>query len=124
MFTKVEMNFFYRGLIPCSIKILLSVHPPHLSRVLKIWDSVACVQTSPIFFVARRQGFGSCSGTGSSSGNSCGSGSGSGSSSVSGSGSGGSGSGSGSNSNGKKLLYFHDRIIIQYCKSMHMTIKI
>ena len=24
----------------------------------------------------------------------------------------------------KKLLYFHDRIIIQYCKSMHMTIKI
>ena len=41
MFTKVERNFFYRGLIPCSIKILRSVHPPHLSRVLKIWDSVA-----------------------------------------------------------------------------------
>ena len=83
MFTKVEMNFFYRGLIPCSIKILLSVHPPHLSRVLKIWDSVACVQTS-----ARRQGFGNGSGSGSSSGNGCGSGSGSGSNSVGGCGSG------------------------------------
>ena len=43
VFTKVEMNFFYRGLIPCSIKILLSVHPPYLSRVLKIWDSVVVV---------------------------------------------------------------------------------
>ena len=37
------MNFFYRGHIPRSIKILLSVHLPHLSRVLKIWDSVAVV---------------------------------------------------------------------------------
>ena len=32
-----------------------------------------------------------------------------------------SGSGSGSSN---KLLYLHDRIILQYCKSMHMTIKI
>ena len=44
MFTKVERNFFYRGLIPYSIKILLKVHPPHLSRVLKIWDSVVVVE--------------------------------------------------------------------------------
>ena len=29
-----------------------------------------------------------------------------------------------SNSNSNKLLYLHDRIILQYCKSMHMTIKI
>ena len=36
-----------------------------------------------------------------------------------------SGSGSSnSNSNSNKLLYLHDRIILQYCKSMHMTIKI
>ena len=47
-----------------------------------------------------------------------------GSSGISG-GSGGSGGGSSScccNSN--KLLYLHDRIIVQYCKSMPMTIKI
>ena len=35
----------------------------------------------------------------------------------------GSGSGSSSN-NSNKLLYLHDSIILQYCKSMHMTIKI
>ena len=29
-----------------------------------------------------------------------------------------------SNSNCNKLLYLHGRIILQYCKSMHMTIKI
>ena len=28
------------------------------------------------------------------------------------------------NSNSNKLLYLHDGIILQYCKSMHMTIKI
>ena len=39
----MERNFFYRELIPYSIKILLKVHPPHLSRVLKIWDSVVVV---------------------------------------------------------------------------------
>ena len=33
-------------------------------------------------------------------------------------------SNSNSNSNSNKLLYLHDRIILQYCKSMYMTIKI
>ena len=28
------------------------------------------------------------------------------------------------NSNSNKLLYLHDRIILQNCKSIHMTIKI
>ena len=32
--------------------------------------------------------------------------------------------GSTSNSNSNKLLYFHGRVILQYCKSMHMTSKI
>ena len=101
------MNFFYRGHIPRSIKILLSVHLPHLSRVLKIWDSVAVVvvvvvvvmvvvvavavvvvvlvdvalvEVVVVVVVVIVMV--------------------------------------------EKLLYFHDRIIIQYCKSMDMTIKI
>ena len=45
----------------------------------------------------------------------------SGSSSSSG---GGGGGGVSSSSSSNKLLYLHDRIILQYCKSMHMTIKI
>ena len=39
-------------------------------------------------------------------------------------GSGGSGGGSSSCCNSNKLLYLHDRIIVQYCKSMPITIKI
>ena len=54
------------------------------------------------------------------------------SSSSSSSSSGGSGSssssstssGSSNSNNSNKLLYLHDRIILQYCKSMYMKIKI
>ena len=45
-------------------------------------------------------------------------------SSSGGGGGGGGSSSSSSNSNSNKLLYLHDRIILQYCKSMYMAIKI